>query len=61
MKTSTKELHSVCGAGKAAIRFSSSTRGRYASIRVSTVVGVEPGVVIVAAPGGNCKHSAGAN
>jgi len=60
MKTSTNGLHSVCGGGSAAIRFSNSTRGRYASIRVSGPVGVDA-VGNVVAPGANCKHSAGAN
>lgn len=58
MKTSTKGLHSVCGGGNAAIRFSSSTRGRYASMRASAAVGVDVGTV---APGASCRHSAGAN
>lgn len=59
MKTSTKGLHSVCGGGSAARRLSSSTRGRYASIRASGPVAVDVGSVV--APGANCRHSAGAN
>lgn len=58
MKTSTKGLHSVCGGGNA-MRLSSSTRGRYASIRASGPVAVDVGSVV--APGANCRHSAGAN
>jgi hypothetical protein len=61
MKTSTNGLHSVCGGGSAAIRFSNSTRGRYASIRVSGPVGVDAAVGNVVAPDASCKHSAGAN
>lgn len=59
MNTSINGLHSACGGAGTGTRFSKSIRGRKASIRGGSAVGVVAAGTV--APGASCRHSAGVN